>query len=771
MRRQSVRHLIAAVLVTTSVCAVAAPAQAQDASKAKDTTKSQSANNSSQGLSSGDENSIIVTARRRDETLQTTPVAVTAINTAALKSSGATNIGGLQGDAPGLLITQQNSGAQAANLSIRGLTYADISKSQTPTVGVVVDGVTIGTNTGQLQNTFDVASIEVLRGPQGTLFGANTIGGVIIIKRSKPTMRTGVKAEASYSRWNTWDARGLINLGNNKNFGVKAWYSHSQTDGYYYNTLTNSRTGGSKNDSYGAAFLFQPVDSSFDAEFEIENVVQSFTPVNVNISSPSDAFYPYIPVPANLYQVAEPPTYSHYHAPDATLNMHLTVGPVKLTSITGWRHSRESQTQDFGTNGIYYVLRKQHYTQWSQEFRASGNITKSLDYVAGLYFFDSRYSLEQWTSLFLGSALYNASDPSAVAPGQQLVHGSTTSYAGYADFDWSFLPKWRLELGGRWSHDNKKLSNGYYNVVNGANAGFGLLADGNANFENFSPKVGIDFRPNPQTMLYANWSRGYRSGGFSPRAATPQTASIPFQPETVDAYEVGAKLDLLDHKLQMNFAGYISNYKNMQQNLTLPGGPTGNQTLTGNVPGGALIKGIEFDGAVRPIKHLKITATASVIDSHFRNYVVGGVSPVNGAIIPFDYSQNDLIYAPKFSGSVHAQYIVPTHFGDVIANIGLRHISPYDEQISLGPLSGNLTTGPVIVNGNDPAVRTKTQNLLDASLKANFTIGSADAFVTVFGRNLLDNHTTTAAFTVAGLWNFASALEPRTYGVTVGIQY
>ncbi|WP_269333953.1 TonB-dependent receptor plug domain-containing protein, partial [Pseudomonas sp. FW305-3-2-15-C-LB1] len=87
-----------------------------------------------------------------------------------------------------MLITQQNSGAQAANLSIRGLTYADVEKSQTPTVGVVVDGVTIGTSTGQLQDAFDIEQIEVLRGPQGTLFGANTIGGVINIRRTKPTM-------------------------------------------------------------------------------------------------------------------------------------------------------------------------------------------------------------------------------------------------------------------------------------------------------------------------------------------------------------------------------------------------------------------------------------------------------------------------------------------------------------------------------------------------------------------------------------------------------
>ena len=221
-----------------------------------------------------DPTAIIVTARRRNESLQTTPVAITAINTAALENKAAVNIADLQGAAPGLLITQQNSGAQAANLAIRGLTYADIEKSQTPTVGVVVDGITIGTNTGQLQDVFDIAQIEVLRGPQGTLFGANTIGGVISIERTKPTMKTGAKVEFSYGQWNTWAGKGIVNFGDGKSVGVKVWYSHNQTDGFYTNTNTNTRTGGSKDDSYGASVLFKPEGSNFDAQFTLENLVQ-----------------------------------------------------------------------------------------------------------------------------------------------------------------------------------------------------------------------------------------------------------------------------------------------------------------------------------------------------------------------------------------------------------------------------------------------------------------------------------------------------------------
>ena len=169
------RGALLVALSTSALTCIISPANAQSEAPAPALAPQQAAIDTTE---------IIVTARRRSETLQSTPVAITAINTAMLENKAAVNIGDLQGTAPGLLITQQNSGAQAANISIRGLTYADVEKSQTPTVGVVVDGVTIGTNTGQLQDAFDIAQIEVLRGPQGTLFGANTIGGVINITRT-----------------------------------------------------------------------------------------------------------------------------------------------------------------------------------------------------------------------------------------------------------------------------------------------------------------------------------------------------------------------------------------------------------------------------------------------------------------------------------------------------------------------------------------------------------------------------------------------------------
>jgi iron complex outermembrane receptor protein len=772
MTKTHLRGAWLAALSTTALTTIASSARAADAPAASSQAEAQPASDGQTAAAApANAGDIIVTARRRNESLQSTPIAITAVSAATLENKGAVNIGDLQGAAPGLLITQQNSGAQAANISIRGLTYADIEKSQTPTVGVVVDGVTIGTNTGQLQDAFDIADIEVLRGPQGTLFGANTIGGVVLINRTKPTMQPGMKAEFTYGRWNTWAAKAIANYGNGESWGIKTWYFHDQSDGFYSNPIRNTSQGGSKADNYGASLLFKPVGSRFDAQLTVENVVQTFEPVVSNISNGTDLFCSFEPAnqcnrntTTDLYTTFDQAASSHYHAPDATLTMNYNLGPVKLTAITGWRHSSERQTQDFDGSSVdlYYVDRRQHYTQWSQELRASGNLFHGFDYVVGGYYFNSKYDLTQWTRVFGFSPDV---PPTTFDKNPQHVAGKTDSYAFFGDFNWAFAHRWRLSFGGRWSHDEKQLTNSF--------AQTGLIGSGDANFSKFTPKVGIDYRPTNDLMLYASWSRGYRSGGFSPRAATAATASTPFQPETVDAYEIGAKLALFDRKLDLNLAGYVSDYKNMQQNLTVPGGPTGNQTITGNVPGGALIKGIEADATLRASSRLTFTASAAYMESHFRNFVLGGA--YGTLIVPFDYSKNNLIYAPKFTGSLNAEYTSPTSFGSIVTNVGWRHISPYDEQISQASLTpvtdgaGNVVK--VIVNGNDPRVRTVTQNLVDASVTVNFKLGATKAYFRVFGRNLANTKTTTAAFTVAGLFSFASALEPRTFGGTVGVKF
>jgi iron complex outermembrane recepter protein len=748
------RKSLIAALGTTSLFGLAVPTFAQNAP--------------AESAITDDSPEIIVSARRRNESLQDTPIAITAINAAQLESKGSVNIGDLMGAAPNLLITNQNSGGAAANLAIRGLTYADVEKSQEPTVGVVVDGVFIGTSTGQFFDFFDIDQIEVLRGPQGTLFGRNTIGGVINIKRTRPTGEFGVKAEATFGSYGNRAGRAVVNVPIiGSEFAAKVFYFHNESDGYYRQGITGKRVGGSNNENFGVSFLVKPEDSGFDAVFTVEKQKQRFDVVNSNITQTGELFCGFIPAnecnrnnTSDLYTVFNSPGVSNYSAPALTLEMNYDLGGVKLTSVSGYRRSSENQTQDFdaSTTDLYYTRRQQNYKQLSQELRAAGKISDTFDYVVGAYLFSSKYDLLQYTRLF---AFNTAIDPIQADANPQSVNGNTKSYAFFGDFNWSFADKFRLSFGGRYTHDKKKLRNAF--------ATTGLVGQGSGSFSKFTPKVGVDYRPNDDTMIYASWSRGYRSGGFSPRAATAITANVAYQPEVVDSYEVGTKLDLLDRRLQFNVAAFYSKYNDLQQNTTIPGGPTGNQTITSNA-GSATIKGIEADFTARPAEGFRFTGSIGYLDAKFKGFVVGNT--LAGAIRNFDYSANNLIYSPKITASLGADYTVPTSFGSVIANIGYRYIGAYDQQISLGALTVPASaTGTVIVNGNDPRVRSDRQGLLDASLSAKFDISGAKAKFTVFGRNLADDRGTTAAFTVAGLWSFASAREPRTYGASLGFEF
>jgi iron complex outermembrane recepter protein len=759
--RQSFTARLSLAFITTSLLAIASPAFAQEA----------------QGADEADGGEIIVTARRRDETLQSTPVAITAIGTAQIESKGAVNMGDLQGAAPNLLITQQNSGAAAANLSIRGLTFADIEKSFDPTVGVVVDGVFMGTSTGQFFDFFDISQIEVLRGPQGTLFGRNTIGGVINIRRSKPTGELGGKIEASYGSFKSKAIRTLFNVPIIKDgLAAKVWYFHNDTDGFLRQGAgtigAGKRRGFANNDNFGVSFLATPGDN-FEALLTVEKQIQDYDTANSNIcefnatTGVGEAFCAAQPAREqnrnrtnDLYTVFGQPASGHFTTPAVTLELNADVGGVKLTSVSAYRRSTEDQTQDFDSSSVdeYFTRRQQTFRQYSQELRAAGDFGDTFDYVVGAYFYDGRYRLRQDTAVF-GNDI----------GGPQIVSGTAKSLAFFGDFNVTLAEKFRVNVGGRYTHDKKSIDNFF----------FGNLGNPSKSFSKFTPKVSVDYRPNNNHLVYASWSRGFRSGGFSNRAQTVISTNAPYGIETVDSYEVGLKSAFLDRKLQFNLAAFYSDYKGLQQNTTIAGGPTGNETIVTNV-GSSAVKGIELDFTAKPVRGLTFAGTLGLLRNKFKGFISNAPSAIAGQFDRYDYSAVNPIYSPKANASFNATYDVPTDFGRVVATVGYRYIAPYDQQISIGAntftTNANGTRNYTIL-ANDPRVRSDRQGLIDASLSVHFDLNGAKAKATVYGRNLANDKGTSAAFTVAdnpagtGLWSFASAREPRAYGASLGFEF
>jgi iron complex outermembrane receptor protein len=737
---------------------LAQPAQAQDAAPA--TAQAQSAE--------GGVPEILVTARRRNESIQTTPIAVTAIAPAQLEASAAINIGDLQGAAPNVLITVQSTRAAAANISIRGIAFADVEKSFDPAVGVNVDGVYIGTSTGQLLDFFDIDSIEILRGPQGTLFGRNTIAGVINIRRTRPTGEWGGKFEAGIASYDQFSARGVLNAPIIPGvLAAKLFDFHTEGSGYYRELGTGKHRGGSNTENFGASFLLTPTPD-FNALLTLEKQVQDFDPVNGSLPPPGDVFCGFLPIcggntTTDIYKVFPAPgNFGHYRSPAATLEMNWDVGPVKLTSVTNYRSSTEHQNQDFATGGLYIADRAQRYHQFSQELRAAGKLSDSFDYVTGVYYFNSRYHLIQNTTVFGAFA------------GTQDTTGKSESYAGFFDFDWKIFDRVRISGGGRYTHDRKENINPLL--------GGGISAS--KTWSKFTPKIGIDYRPTDDIMVYGSWSRGYRSGGFNGRGQTVFSATTPYDPETVDSYEVGLKSEFFDRHVSLNLAAFYTDYKNIQQSTTISlAGGVGNETIVTNAAS-AKIKGVEADLTVRPFQGLTLRSSVGYTDSKFGGFVVS--QPVTGIAFPvlFDLSNVDLIYAPKITFAVNAEYTVPMEMGPLRGhlklNAGYRYLSRYDQQIAADPATvipaGVTPTTVVPVSRNDPRLRSDRQNLLDASISFIWDMNDhgAHARATFYVRNLLDDRGPNTAFTVAAyptLWAFAAAREPRVYGAQLGFEF
>lgn len=753
---------IALATIATPGAAIAQQAPAPSSSATStDTTASQT--------DTGGLQEVIVTARRRNESIQSTPVAITAIAPAQLEASVATKISDLQGLAPNVLITTQSTGAATANISIRGIAFADVEKSFDPAVGVNVDGVYIGTSTGQLLDFFDIGSIEILRGPQGTLFGRNTIAGVINIRRTRPTGEWGGKFEASYGSYASIGLRGVLNVPVVKGvLAAKLFEFHQQDDGFLKDFATGQHLGKSNQENFGASFLLTPT-SKFDALLTLEQQEQKFTTYNGSLSRTGDLFCDFgllRPQACNrnnttdiytIFKAQDNP--GNYRARAATLEMNLDADVVKFASVTSYRTSKERQIADYSTAGNYIGDRKQNYWQFSQELRASGNLFSGFDYVAGLYYYESKYHLIQLTTIPAFGVFNQMQDTSQ----------KSRSMAAFFDFNWEIFPRVRLSGGGRYTKDRKINLNPLLFTPAGAQ---GVRAQDS--WSKFTPRVTLDYRPTSDLMVYGTWSRGYRAGGFNGRGQTYNSATIPYNPESVDSFEVGAKTEFFDRKVALNLAGFYTDYKNIQQSTTVPLAVAPfNETLVTNAAG-AKIKGIEADLSIRASRNFTIRGAAGYTDAKFKNFIIGQL--VGTGVRQFDFSDVNLIYAPKLTAALSGEYKMDLGKSQLRLNAGYRFVSRYDQQIANDPATPIPATGIITVARNDPRLRSDKQNLLDASVSLVFPMNQsgAKARVTVYARNLLDDRGTVTAFNVSAyptLWSFAAAREPRVFGVQLGFEF
>lgn len=724
---------------------------------------------------------IVVTAQRREESLQAVPVAVSAIDAQALATGAVDDLRDFAGRVPGLVVDPVNAGPSAAAIAIRGISFEDIEKSFDPAVGVVVDDVFIGTNTGQLLDAFDLESIEILRGPQGTLFGRNTIGGVINVRRSKPTGEWGVRASIGYAEYNTVRGRLVVNTPMIGDFlAFKGFFFYDNTDGYLRNvTQGNRRTNEYEVWTAGVTALITPTDD-IEAVITYEHQEEDGEVATASVSSDLDLICLQVPVPGVglirafqipgnqcnrtptnsklLYDVfgnIQTPVRNKTDAISGTINIEL--GEFTLTSITGWRKNNESVRQDFDSASINFfdTLRIQEYEQFSQEIRFAGDVTDWMDIVLGAYYFDSTYTLRQTSFFgFLG--------PGASA--FQLSIGDSKSYAGFADARFKLSDKLTFGVGGRYTRDEKALTTNFALSPTGACpvgfAGITLAAcSASEEFGEFTYRGSLDYQFDGGQLVYASYSRGFRSGGFNGRAATP-TAIGPYQPEIVDAYEIGLKADWLDRRLRTNIAIFQTDYSDKQEELVRPTVAPFNaiqaqETIVENAAS-ARIKGIELEIVALPADDLSFNFSATYLDANYQNFVRGGI----------DVSDLNLRRAPKYAWSAGFDYTRPVGDGEFRWSTIFRYVDSYTTCIVTDPA---LQAQGIITN--DRRCEASEREILDTTLSYKHDFGGAAATFSVFGRNLFDNRGLSSTLPVAGLFTFAGVRPPRQIGAEVMLEF
>ena len=705
---------------------------------------------------------IVVTARKRKENLQDVGFAVSALSQTEIESTFARDIRDLALMAPNLIIddTSQGPGGNAA-LYIRGIGVADVEKNFDPAVGVVIDGVFIGANSGALLRSIDLTSVEVLRGPQGTLFGRNTIGGLINLERSRPTGEFGMKARAGYGDYDTFYIDGIVNFGLGEMLSAKLSFAkNDQREGYFKNTNTGDDNGQIDYQSYGINLLFEPVDN-FEleytyqdeetdqdtppllnvAQFETASFCSDFDLCAESLKTPSSGdrfrvntlgFYPAVPgsdeitfsavadlIPIDLDATFDTESHifeAHWDINDAW-RMDYIFGSYETeeTILSNWT---AEAVMMFGTS------RPAEYEQDSHELRFTYDNDGALSFVGGAYYWESEYEirLRSWITFAV---------PGVVLDIPQTTQQETESKALFFEGDYALTDQLTLTLGGRYTED-EKISRQFDNLATGPN-------HPEESWDEFTPRVGARYEISDELMVFGTFSKGYRSGGFNGRVDSDDAARQPYDPETVDNFEIGFKSQLLDGRMRFNGSAFLMKYDDKQEELQLPSsGATGQKTVVVNAAD-ATIQGIELEAVALVTANLSLRANLGFLDSEYDEF---SYTNVDGDLV--DLSGLEFRRAPEWNGTLDATYEWPIGEGNAWVRGSYHFLGEHFVDVS-----------------NAPELENDTQHLIDLSV--NYAVNGYR--FSLYGRNLTDEDGYAHGFDVSGLWAYAIPRAPRTWGL------
>jgi iron complex outermembrane receptor protein len=721
--------------------------------------------------SSGVLESITVTAQKRAENIQTVPISIAAVTSATIENAHTVTLEALTGVVPNVQIGHFSNNPDSAVFNIRGMGVIEPDPYAGQTVTVVVDGVPQFFNMISLPDLFDVERIEILRGPQGTLFGANTTGGVVNIITEQPTGNYEGKAVATIGNRNRMDGDFALNFPLIPDvLAGKVSFLHHSEDGFVTNVV-NGQPMGNENVNAMRAYLKYTPNADFNATLIAEYdhaangspiVVQGAVPgeaeyVPAGTILPGDAAgqYPSPCVPAGHPCRAPRTFYSASTVPDIsittirattlTMNWHSPIGD--LTSITAYKSFLEDNYTDQDGTVLFLdaTHRVTHGYQMSEELRDSIKPTSGIQLIFGGFVMYDHYQHEQ--NFLIQFAVPGFSQINLQNQGN---HSESLFAQGFFDL----TDKLRFQAGLRGTRETTDMTASLTNYINpsgvaaftGNNLLGGFTTRGQKSWTNVGGKTGLDYKWTPDTMSYIYYARGFKSGGFVGRVGVPSDIG-PYNPEYVDTVEAGLKSDWLDHRLRTNAAVFYNKYRDLQlaEIYFTNGGTTQGNTILNAAQ--AKTEGVELEVQAAPIDNLKLNASIAYLYAkytkfNFVNSSLPGAPPEN-------LSGRDLQDAPHVTASGGFSYTL--EFGPGRATLGMTDrytSSKFEEALN-----------------DTPRATIQATNYVDGTLDWTPTAGKWSAGVWV--RNIADKHYIASVYDSPGTLGLVNYAPPREFGATV----
>ncbi|WP_313805163.1 TonB-dependent receptor [Sphingobium sp.] len=689
---------------------------------------------------------IIVTAQRRSENLQKVPIAVAVATADQLKASGVSSMVDLKVALPGVDVQRNNGFALPI---IRGIAFKGVSAGLEPSVAIYVDDVYIAAQTSTMFSLSNIAQVEALKGPQGTLFGRNTTAGLLQVKTRDPGDALSGNVSLSYGNYDTIRANAYVGgpLSDTASADIAMTYS-TMGEGYGTNLL-NGRDVYKVDHDIGirSKWVFTPSDRTkiriiFDYTDQKSSNNATRLPVGGTAPAPYGPSYGGSP-----WDVSGEQPLTHFQGGGGSLRIDQDLGGVRLASISAYRRSDTLLNFDVDytpANGRYIAFTQKDW-QFSQELQLLSPDSSPIQWVAGAYYFKGSSGYDPFNFYFRGVAVPPAGPVAGLNRINLYSYHKADSVSGFGQATAPIFDGLKFTAGLRYTSEKKSLVDAVQTMYfqNGSIVPQ-VFPDASLHFKKLTWRLALDYQITNDTMAYISYNRGFKSGGFN--ANTP---AIPaFSPEILDSYEAGLKTTFLDRRARLNLGAFYYDFKDLQVQRNV----NGNTGVYNSGP--AREYGFEGELELRPVEGLNLHATYQFIpDAEYKDFplaviavtrVAGGYSLTTGSA-----TGNRLALSPKHTLGLAADYAVKLASGELGFNAGYYYNSGFFHE-------------------PDNATRQKAYNLINASIRYRTDSGLS---LSVWGNNLSNavvaNVDGVQSFGATGIRR-ASYAPPRTYGVTLG---